>query len=474
MGITKHNWLIKDVNDIPRVVAAALPRRHHGTAAGAGADRPAQGHFERHHGVVLADVRRGSRPARATTPVTFGDPTLRVGRVGVDLPGPAPRPLCRRRGAQDLEAAEALPEGAGRPHRHSGRPRSSARGALLPPRTPWSLGHARHARPLHPRFTALQKSDHPDRPRRARFQRPGHREDQRLARPEAKIIHVDITDPAELGKVRIPDVGHRRRLPDQVIEEMLLAMDAYGDDHAPAGAGPRTLVEADPTSGVSASRSGMQPDVEGGAIKPPERGRAAAWSSDVGRTPASSWPAWASTKCGPRSTGSSRHPYTWVNSGGAGTMGFAVPAAIGAKAMTGPDRVGHRRRRLLPNDRAELVTASSEQIPVKIAIVNNGYLGMVRQWQEMFYEALFKGLFSHPTCPTTSNGPRSHGVRGDQGQGDPRTWGPAIEKANSIDDRPGRRGLPPTPGRRCTRWWPPARPTTTSSSTPDQLKAAAQ
>ena len=81
------------------------------------------------------------------------------------------------------------------------------------------------------------------------------------------------------------------------------------------------------------------------------------------------------------------YPYTWVNSGGLGTMGFAVPAAIGAKA-------GQPERTVWAIDgdgcfqmtAQELITATAEKIPVKIAILNNAYLGMVRQWQELFYE----------------------------------------------------------------------------------------
>ncbi len=78
-------------------------------------------------------------------------------------------------------------------------------------------------------------------------------------------------------------------------------------------------------------------------------------------------------------------PGTWVNSGGAGTMGFGVPAAIGAKVGR-PDRTvwcidGDGCFQMTAQ---ELVTARAEGIPIKVAILNNAYLGMVRQWQEMF------------------------------------------------------------------------------------------
>jgi acetolactate synthase-1/2/3 large subunit len=88
------------------------------------------------------------------------------------------------------------------------------------------------------------------------------------------------------------------------------------------------------------------------------------------------------------------HPYTWVNSGGLGTMGFAVPAAIGAKVGR-PDAMvwavdGDGCFQMTAQ---ELVTAAAERIPVKIAILNNAYLGMVRQWQEMFYEERYSEVY---------------------------------------------------------------------------------
>ena len=94
------------------------------------------------------------------------------------------------------------------------------------------------------------------------------------------------------------------------------------------------------------------------------------------------------------------HPYTWVNSGGLGTMGFSVPAAIGAKVGR-PDRMvwavdGDGCFQMTAQ---ELVTAAAERIPVKIAILNNAYLGMVRQWQEMFYEERYSEVYLSPDLP---------------------------------------------------------------------------
>jgi acetolactate synthase-1/2/3 large subunit len=131
-----------------------------------------------------------------------------------------------------------------------------------------------------------------------------------------------------------------------------------------------------------------------------------------------------------------RHPYTFVNSGGLGTMGFAVPAAIGAK-------VGKPERMVWAIDgdgcfqmtAQELVTASAERIPVKIAILNNAYLGMVRQWQELFYEERYSEVYLSPDLPDYVKWAEAMGCvafRVDT----PEDVEPTIQKANEIDDRP--------------------------------------
>ena len=130
------------------------------------------------------------------------------------------------------------------------------------------------------------------------------------------------------------------------------------------------------------------------------------------------------------------HPYTWVNSGGLGTMGFAVPAAIGAK-------VGKPERMVWAVDgdgcfqmtAQELVTASAERIPVKIAILNNAYLGMVRQWQELFYEERYSEVYLSPDLPDYVKWAEAMGCVGFRVD-TPEDVVPTIEKANEIDDRP--------------------------------------
>ena len=130
------------------------------------------------------------------------------------------------------------------------------------------------------------------------------------------------------------------------------------------------------------------------------------------------------------------HPYTWVNSGGLGTMGFAVPAAIGAKVGR-PDKMvwavdGDGCFQMTAQ---ELVTASTERIPIKVAILNNSYLGMVRQWQEMFYDERYSEVYLSPDLPDYVKWAEAMGCVGIRVEA-PEEVQPAIDKANQIDDRP--------------------------------------
>ncbi len=166
------------------------------------------------------------------------------------------------------------------------------------------------------------------------------------------------------------------------------------------------------------------------------------------------------------------HPYTWVNSGGAGTMGFAVPAAIGAKVGR-PDRTvwaidGDGCFQMTAQ---ELVTASSEQIPVKIAILNNAYLGMVRQWQEMFYGERYSEVYLSPDLPDYVKWAEAMGCVGIRAETPSRTWGRPLRRPTPSTTARWWSTSAPTPSRRCSRWWPPVPPTTTSSCTPTSRRA---
>jgi acetolactate synthase I/II/III large subunit len=129
-------------------------------------------------------------------------------------------------------------------------------------------------------------------------------------------------------------------------------------------------------------------------------------------------------------------PYTWVNSGGLGTMGFSIPAAIGAKVAF-PDKTvwaidGDGCFQMTAQ---ELVTASIEKIPVKVGILNNSYLGMVRQWQEMFYDERYSETELGNEIPNFVKWAEAMGCVGIRVDS-PEEVQPAIDLANSINDRP--------------------------------------
>ena len=275
-------------------------------------------------------------------------------------------------------------------------------------------------------ITAMQKSD--------LLINLGARFDDRITgkvstfAPDAKIIHVDI-DPAEQGKVRRPDVpivGDCRLVIEELvktIKEMLANGDAQTD-----------------ISAWKSRVSGWQeqfplfysPSEPGEALKPQfclEKLHELAPAgtilcSGVGQHQMFSSQFWKFEE-----------PYTWVNSGGLGTMGFSIPAAIGAKVAR-PDRTvwavdGDGCFQMTAQ---ELVTASVERIPIKVAIMNNSYLGMVRQWQEMFYDERYSEVYLSPELPDFVKWAEAMGCVGIRVES-PEEVEPAIALANSINDR---------------------------------------
>jgi len=419
MGITKHNWLVKEAADIPKVVAAAF----HVATTG----RP---------GPVLIDVPKDVANASMEWywpssvdeldlpgyhPITEGDPA--AVRRAVELLRAAERPVIYAGGGiLKASAVKALRELAER----SGSPVVTtlmARGAF-PDSHPLCLGMPG----MHGNYTAVTAMQRADL-----LVALGARFDDRVTgridafAPGARVVHVDI-DPAELGKVRAADVaiaGDCR----MVIEAMLSAM-AVTDEKPPRHLDPwwaqlHRWQEEFPLH--------YEPASDGGPIKPQMVVEALREHTDEDTVLVSGvgqHQMWASQHW------RFEHPYTWVNSGGAGTMGFAVPAAVGAKVGR-PDRTvwavdGDGCFQMTAQ---ELVTASAERIPVKIAILNNAYLGMVRQWQEMFYEERYSEVYLSPDLPDYVMWAEAMGCVGIRAES-PEEVVPAIEKANSIDDRP--------------------------------------
>jgi len=197
--------------------------------------------------------------------------------------------------------------------------------------------------------------------------------------PHAKVIHVDI-DPAEIGKNRVADlpiVGDVKR----VLEKLNKVL----HELAPQAQKQNTLARADWWRQIREWKAEhpLTPEVSTSEIKPQHvmreidrlSGGRAIVTSDVGQHQM-----WAAQFIRFNS------PRLWINSGGLGAMGFGLPAAIGAQ-FARPDKlvfsiVGDGGFQMsIP----ELATIANHALPIKIIVVNNGYLGMIRQWQELFY-----------------------------------------------------------------------------------------
>jgi acetolactate synthase-1/2/3 large subunit len=416
MPVTKHNWLISDAQDIPRVVREAF----HVATTG----RP---------GPVLIDLPKDV----ANTPMEWYWPEK------IELPGYKPNVKGHPRQIKD--AARLINE-AQRPVIYAGGGilKSSAsrelrdlaeltgipavttlmgRGAL-PDEHPLCLGMPG----MHGNYTAVTSMQQSDL-----LITLGARFDDRVTgkvstfAPDAKVIHVDI-DPAELGKVRhadVPIVGDVRT----VIEELIKAVKAERSKNEPRDLSPwiAQIREWQDRYPLKYTQE------DGGPLKPQfviERLRDNTPDDCILVAGVGQHQMWASQLW------KFKQPNTWVNSGGLGTMGYAVPAAVGAKVGR-PDRMvwaidGDGCFQMTAQ---ELVTASAERIPVKVAILNNAYLGMVRQWQELFYEERYSEVYLSPDLPDYVKWAEAMGcvgMRVDNADDVVAT----IEKANAIDDRP--------------------------------------
>ena len=200
--------------------------------------------------------------------------------------------------------------------------------------------------------------------------------------PRAKFIHIDV-DPAEISKnvpAHIPIVGDAKDI-----------LPRFTAEYRALGADPARL------EGWWQRLHGWQDkyplrydDSEDSEIKPQymveamyeATGGKAVITSDVGQHQM-----WAAQYYG------FTQPRQWINSGGAGTMGFGLPSAMGAKvARPDDDVVCLAGDGSLIMNVQELATCVTEQIPVKIFLMNNGYYGMVRQWQELFWDKRYSSV----------------------------------------------------------------------------------
>jgi len=368
LPITKHNFLVQTPEELPRIMAEAF----HLAATG----RP---------GPVLVDIPKDVMQAQTTF---SWPPTL-------DLPGY--RPTLHPHGKQIREAARLIAQ-ARRPILYVGGGvlkagatdglRKLAELTGIPVVTTlMALGAFPDSHPQHlgmpgmhgtvPAVYALQKSD--------LLITLGARFDDRVTgkldsfAPDAKVVHADI-DPAEIGKNRhadVPIVGDARH----VIDELIAAVSATAGGAAQYEswwASLNDLRERYPLGYEEPTDGSLAPQYVIGRIGELV-GPDAIYVAGVGQHQM-----WASQFI------KFEKPGTWLNSGGAGTMGYAVPAAMGAKvgrpdtAVWAIDGDG-----CFQMTNQELATCALEGIPVKIAVINNGSLGMVRQWQTLFYDGRY-------------------------------------------------------------------------------------
>jgi acetolactate synthase-1/2/3 large subunit len=414
MPITKHNFLVTDPADIPHTIAEAF----HIASTG----RP---------GPVLVDVAKSALQAQTT----FAWPD--------ELHLPGYRPVTTPHAKQIKEAVRLIRE-ARRPVLYvgggvirAGASRELAQLAALTGVPVVTTLMARGAFPdSHPQHlgmpgmhgtvaavAGLQKSD--------LIISLGARFDDRVTgnldsfAPNALVIHADI-DPAEIGKNRhadVPIVGDCKEVIAQLVA-LLQGEGADGDYEAWVAflAGLKTRYPLGYDTPADGSLAPQYVIERLGAIAGPE----AIYASGVGQHQM-----WAAHYVG------YENPNTWINSGGLGTMGFSVPAAMGAKVGM-PDTTvwAIDGDGCFQMTNQELATCAINDIPIKVAIINNESLGMVRQWQTLFYNERYSNTDLHSKrIPDFVKLAEAYGCVGLACES-PEDVDATIEKAMAIDDQP--------------------------------------
>jgi acetolactate synthase-1/2/3 large subunit len=250
--------------------------------------------------------------------------------------------------------------------------------------------------------------------------------------PLAKVVHVDV-DPAEIGKNRhadVPVVGDVK----VVLGQFLTLLDELAEKGRREEFLPDTAAWRERLDGLKRDHPLRCEQPESGVLKPQTAIRAiyeqwgdeAVYVAGVGQHQM-----WSSQVI----------PYTrgrqWINSGGLGTMGFAVPAAIGAKVGVGRDVpvVAIDGDGCFQMTFQELATAVQHDIPVVFCVINNGYLGMVRQWQSLFYEDRLSQVALPQALPDLVMLADAYGIPGFRVERVEELQA-VLEKAAAIRDRP--------------------------------------
>lgn len=377
LPITKHNFLIKDVADLPDVVAQAF----HIASTG----RP---------GPVLVDVPADVCKAE----VDYHWPTV------VNLPGYKPT---YRGHAKQIKQAVDLIARARRPLLYAGggvlasgawKELKDLAELMQIPVATTLMGKGAFPEDHHlylgmpgmhgPRFVnyALTETD--------LLIAVGVRFDDRVTgklssfAAKSQVIHIDI-DPAEIGKnkpVDVPIVGDARNVLGAIVTELRKgAAEPHTEAWMRAVDDWRTRFPLHYTHAGDA----VMPQLVVERIRELTKDRPTVIATEVGQNQM-----WACQ------FSSIREPRTWVSSGGLGTMGFGLPAAIGAQVAR-PDHlvVDIAGDGSIQMNSQEMATAAIEKLPVKVVVLNNGCLGMVRQWQELFYDHRYASSVIPQDCP---------------------------------------------------------------------------
>ena len=416
MPFTKHNFLITNPADIPRAIAEAFHIANSG--------RP---------GPVLVDVSKDALQAQTT----FNWPS------SISLAGYNPVVTPTNKAIED---AAALITQSSKPVFYVGggvmkanataelRELAELLGAPVIT-TLMALGSFPGSHPLHlgmpgmhgsvAAVTALQKAD--------LLITLGARFDDRVTgklstfAQNAKVIHADI-DPAEIGKNRFADVpvaGDLKVTMKALIPALTKALAKNRPDLTPWWRQMNSLREKYPLGYDLPADGSVSPQyvIERiGKISDPD----SIYVAGVGQHQM-----WASQFI------SYEKPRTWLNSGGLGTMGYAVPAAMGAK-VGAPDTTvwAIDGDGCFQMTNQELTTCALNNIPIKVAIINNESLGMVRQWQTLFYEGRYSNTNLEskrvPNFPMLAEAMGCVGLSCER----PEDVDKTIEKAMSINDQP--------------------------------------
>ena len=382
LPVTKHNYLVKDVRDLPRVLAEAFHIARSG--------RP---------GPVLVDVPKDIQQAAFE-----GDFD-----VEIDLPGYRPTVIGNarqiRRAAEAIEAAErpVLMVGGGAQvaaeeveafTRLTGIPVITTLMGIgaYPGGAPQSLGMPG----MHGTVTANRAISHCDL-----IVGAGLRFDDRVTgklsrfAPNATIVHIDI-DPAEISKLvkaHVPVVGDLRDVLPRLTE--LLGPLDLGDWWAQLDAWKASYPERYKTDKPLVSQEVI-------ALLARETGGDCIVTTEVGQHQMFAARLFPTNR-----------PRTWISSGGLGTMGFGLPAAIGAAfARPGETVVCVAGDGSIQMNIQELATVYKHQLPIVIAITNNGMLGMVRQWQEMFHAQRYSEVYLADSNPDFAKLAEAYGIDG--------------------------------------------------------------